>query len=248
MNRRQFLKSAVITTIGTLALSSCKKSLTEKNNNSQRSSKMKVLLVNGSPHKEGCTYTALKIVADTLNKENIETEIFWIGSKPLSGCIGCGACFKMHKCVFNDVVNEFTEKAKDCDGFVFGSPVHYASATGAMTSFMDRAFMSDEAGNRSLLRKPAAVVTSSRRAGATATLDQLQKWLSYSEMPIVSSRYWNEVHGYTPEDVLKDKEGVQIMEVLGRNMAWLLKCIQAGKNNGILQPKTETKIFTNFIR
>ena len=248
MNRRQFLKSAAITALGTLSLSSCKKVITDTDKKSKESSKMKVLLVNGSPHKEGCTYTALKIVSDTLNKEGIDTEIFWIGTKPLSGCIGCGTCFTKHKCVFDDVVNEFTDKAKDCDGFVFGSPVHYASMSGAMTSFMDRAFMSDEGGNRSLLRKPAAVVTSSRRAGATATLDQLQKWLSYSEMPIVTSRYWNEVHGYTPEDVLKDKEGVQIMEVLGKNMAWILKCIQAGKNNGILQPKTETKVFTNFIR
>ncbi len=248
MNRRQFLKSAVITAVGTFALNSCKKTVFESNKISKRSSKMKVLLVNGSPHKEGCTYTALKIVSDTLNKEGIETEIFWIETKPLSGCLGCGICFKKHKCVFDDVVNEFAEKAKNCDGFVFGSPVHYASMSGAMTSFMDRVFMSDEGGNHNLLRKPAAVVTSSRRAGATATLDQLQKWLSYSEMPIISSRYWNEVHGFTPQDVLKDEEGVQIMKVLGKNMAWFLKCIQAGKENGIAEPKTETKIFTNFIR
>lgn len=209
---------------------------------------MKVLLVNGSPHKNGCTNAALSIVAEALNNEGIETEIFWIGNMPLNGCIGCGICFAKHKCVFDDSVNEFSEKAKDADGFVFGCPVHYASMNGTMSAWMDRAFMSDEGGNHNLLRKPGAVITTSRRAGSCATLDQLQKWLSYSEMPIITSRYWNEVHGMTPEEVMQDTEGVQIMRVLGKNMAWFLKCIDAAKKVGIAEPETEAKTYLNFIR
>lgn len=211
---------------------------------------MKVILVNGGPHKEGCTYTALNEVAKTLNEEGIETEIFWVGNKPIAGCIACKSCAKNGKCVFDDVVNEFLEKAKDVDGFIFGSPVHYAGATGAITSFMDRVFYSaSQAGKADIfLFKPAATVISARRAGTTATYDQLNKYFGINQMPIISSRYWNMVHGATPDDVRKDEEGMQIMRILGRNMAYYLKCIEAGKEKGIQTPKQEKINFTNFIR
>lgn len=211
---------------------------------------MKVLLVNGGPHKEGCTYTALCEIAKSLNEEEIETEIFWIQNKPIAGCIACKSCAKTGKCVFNDVVNEFVDKAKEADGFIFGSPVHYGGATGAITSFMDRAFYSAfQAGNGdAFLFKPAAVAISARRAGTTATYDQLNKYFGITQMPIISSRYWNMVHGATPEDVKKDEEGMQVMRILGRNMAYYLKCIEAGKEKGIKLPKQEAINFTNFIR
>lgn len=211
---------------------------------------MKVLLVNGGPHKEGCTYTALTEVEKTLNEEGIETEIFWVGNKPIGGCIACKTCAKIGKCVFDDVVNQFVEKSKDADGFIFGSPVHYAGATGAITSFMDRVFYSASQGGKAdiFLFKPAATVISARRAGTTATYDQLNKYFGINQMPIISSRYWNMVHGATPEDVKKDEEGMQIMRILGRNMAYYLKCIEAGKEKGIELPKQEKINFTNFIR
>lgn len=205
---------------------------------------MKVLLVNGSPHEKGCTYTALKTVAESLNAEGVETEIYWIGVKPLSGCLACMNCRKTGECVWNDKVNEFAKMAQTADGFVFGSPVHYAHAGGAITSFMDRLFYS---GSKHLAYKPAASVVSSRRAGGPATFDMLNKYYAISHMPIVSSNYWNEVHGSTAGDVEKDEEGLQTMRLLGKNMAWLLKCIEAGKEKG-LEPKSETKIRTNFIR
>ena len=211
---------------------------------------MKVLLVNGGPHKNGCTYTALSEVEKTLNEEDIETEVFWIGIKPISGCIACRSCAKNGKCVFDDVVNEFADKAKEANGFIFGSPVHYAGATGAITSFMDRLFYSCFSGGKGeyFTYKPAAIVSSARRAGTTATYDQLNKYFGICQMPIISSRYWNMVHGATPEDVRKDEEGMQIMRILGRNMAYYLKCIEAGKEKGIKLPKQEQTIFTNFIR
>ena len=210
---------------------------------------MKVLLVNGSPHEKGCTYTALQEVADTLEKEGMGTEFFWIGNKPLSGCIDCRTCMERKKCVFEDKVNEFLAIAKDSDGFIFGTPVHYAAASGAMTSFMDRLFFADLLSDRqSFYLKPAAAVVSARRAGTTATFDQLNKYFTITEMPIISSRYWNMVHGHTPEDVKKDLEGLQTMRVLGRNMAWFLKCKEAGIKAGIPFPKREEIVFTNFIR
>ena len=211
---------------------------------------MKVLLINGSPHKEGCTYTALTEVEKTLNEEGLETEIFWIENKPIGGCIACNSCKEKGKCVFDDVVNRFIERAKDADGFVFGTPVHYAGATGNMTAFLDRVFYSASCCGHSdyFMYKPAATVISARRAGTTATYDQLNKYFGITQMPIISSRYWNMVHGRTPEDVQKDEEGMQIMRILGRNMAYYLKCIEAGKNSGIKLPKQEQINFTNFIR
>jgi multimeric flavodoxin WrbA len=206
---------------------------------------MKVLLVNGSPHANGCTYTALCEVAGALEAQGIETEIFQVGTKSISGCLGCAACIKTGKCVIDDVVNEFVEKAKEADGFVFGSPVHFASASGAITSFMDRAFYGKGA---VFANKPAAAIMSCRRGGATATLDQLLKYFTISNMPVVSSQYWNMVHGNTPDEVRQDLEGMQTMRTLGVNMAWLLKCIEAGKAAGIELPQREAKVATNFIR
>lgn len=210
---------------------------------------MKVLLVNGSPHKEGCTYTALTAVADSLAAEGIDTQMFWIGTRPLSGCIACKTCGEKKKCVFDDKVNEFLDMAGDFDSFVFGSPVHWGGATGAITSFLDRAFYADfcGGGNRFLL-KPAATVISARRAGTTATWDQLNKYFGPMQMPIITSRYWNMVHGTNPEEVKQDAEGMQVMRILGKNMAWFLKCKQAGLEAGIKLPEQETVTFTNFIR
>ena len=206
---------------------------------------MKVILVNGSSKKNGCTYTALTEVAGALEKNGIETEIFHVGNKPLAGCMGCGACLKTGKCFMDDTVNEFVEKAKEADGFVFGSPVHYAAASGAITSFLDRAFY----GKGSVFAgKPGASVVSCRRGGASAAFDQLNKYFTISSMPVVSSQYWNQVHGTTPEEVRQDEEGMQTMRTLGNNMAWLLKCIELGKKEGISFPEGEKKIATNFIR
>lgn len=211
---------------------------------------MKVLLVNGSPHKEGCTYTALEEVSKTLNEEKINTEIFWIGNKPIGGCIACKKCKELGRCVFNDTVNEFIQKAEEVDAFIFGTPVHYAGATGNITGFMDRTFFaSSQAGKSNLfLYKPVATVISARRAGTTSTYDQLNKYFGITQMPIISSRYWNMVHGQTPEEVKKDDEGMQIMRILARNMAYYLKCIEAGKEKGIQLPKQEKINFTNYIR
>jgi multimeric flavodoxin WrbA len=211
---------------------------------------MKVLLVNGSPNKEGCTYTALSEVVKVLNREGIDTEIFWIGNKPVGGCIACRKCGEIGKCVFDDGVNTFRPKAYEADGFVFGTPVHYAAASGNMTAFMDRLFYSELRGNgnKAFRMKPAAAVVSARRAGTTATFDQMMKYLTIQEMPVVSTRYWNMVHGARPEDVKEDAEGLFTMMELGKNMAYLLRCLEAGRNAGIEPPKQETKVFTNFIR
>ena len=208
---------------------------------------MKVLLVNGSSHAKGCAYTALTEVAGALERQGIETEIFQVGTKAVSGCLGCGACMKTGKCFMNDPVNEFLDKASEADGFIFGSPVHYASASGMLTSFMDRVFFTNQT-NRQLANKPAAAVVSARRAGTTATFDQIKKYFTMSNMPVVSSQYWNMVHGYTPEDVRQDLEGMQIMRTLGNNMAWLLNSIEAGKAAGIPLPEREEIVYTNFIR
>lgn len=206
---------------------------------------MKVLLLNGSPHKEGCTYTALKEIENTLNEEGIETEIFNLGTDVISGCRGCGACRKIGKCVIDDKVNEFVKLAESADGFVFGSPVHYAAISGSVKSFLDRVFFS---GSKAFTHKLGASIVSARRAGTTAALDELNKYFLITQMPIVPGRYWNMVHGCTPEEVVKDIEGMQNMRILARNMAWLLKSIEAGKNAGVPMPKKEEFIFTNFIR
>ena len=205
---------------------------------------MKVMLVNGSQHEKGCTYTALAEVAKALNDNGVETEIYWIGKHQVSGCKGCWVCKKTKKCVMDDGVNEFVEKAAGFDGFVFGSPVYYASAAGALVSFMDRVFYS---GGKHLAYKPAAAVVSCRRAGASTTFDVINKYFTINNMPVVGSNYWNEIHGNTAEEAAQDEEGLQTMRILGNNMAWLLKCIAIGKEEG-LEPIKERKIMTNFIR
>lgn len=206
---------------------------------------MKVILINGSPKEKGCTYTALRETEKQLQKNNIETEIFWLGNKPISGCIGCGSCLKTGECFMQDKVNEFLEKVPKTDGFIFGSPVHFAATSGMLSSFMDRVFY----GRRKLFsNKLGSAVVSCRRGGATAALDEINKYFGISNMPIVSSQYWNMVHGNNPEEVLKDEEGMQTMRTLGNNMAWLLKSIEAGKKAGIKLPENESIISTNFIR
>ena len=207
---------------------------------------MKVMLVNGSPHKEGSTYHCLVEIQNTLTAEGIESDILWLGSKPIIGCQGCGACRKLGKCVHNDIVNEFLAAAGEYDGFIFGTPVHYAAASGAITSFMDRIFY---AGSKELYyMKPAAAISIARRGGTTATWDQLNKYFGISQMPIVTSQYWNMVHGAFGEQVKEDLEGMQTMRTLARNMAYLLKCLDAGRKSGVQLPETETKVATNFIR
>lgn len=211
---------------------------------------MKVMLVNGSPHRHGCTDRALQEVARTLEENGVAAEIFWIGAKPVGGCIACGGCDRTGACVFDDAVNELRAKAAEADGFVFGAPVHYAHAGASLVGFMDRLFYSNgRAGQPDVFRhKPAAAVASARRAGTTAALDDIQKFFTISQMPVVSSRYWNNVHGNTPEEVERDAEGLWTMRQLGRNMAWLLRSIEAGRAAGLEPPAQEPGARTNFIR
>lgn len=208
---------------------------------------MKVLLVNGSAKEKGCTYTALAEVEKTLRQKGIETEIVWLSAGALRDCIGCGQCgAKPGACAFDDDgINAIIQKAKKADGFVFGTPVYYAHPTGRILSALDRMFF---AGKSAFAHKPGAAVASARRAGTTASVDVINKYFMISEMPVVSSTYWNMVHGSKPEDVAQDKEGMQIMRNLGRNMAWMLKCIEAGKRQGVFVPQNEYGEKTNFIR
>ena len=211
---------------------------------------MKVLLINTSPHKNGCTFTALSEMAKTFEQEGGEYEIYQLGTSAIAPCRACYACGKIGKCVIDDEVNNFVDYAQQFDGFVIGSPVHYASACGGATSFLDRVFFSASWGGRGHIfrHKPGTAVVSARRSGTTATLDQLNKYFTISQMPIISGRYWNMVHGATAQEVLQDEEGLQNMRILARNMAWHLKCRQAGEKAGILPPQTEEIVFTNFIR
>lgn len=206
---------------------------------------MKVLLVNGSPHKDGVTNLGLEEIAKALKNNDIESEIFWIGNKAISGCIGCGACFKTKRCFINDKVNEFVEKAEQADGFIFGSAVHYAGPTGFIKSFMDRCFYGK---SYAFSYKPAASIVSCRRGGAATAFDDLNKYFTITNMIIVGSQYWNQIHGNTKEEAKEDKEGLQTMRTLANNMSWILKSIECGKKNGIQKPEKEKKISTNFIR
>lgn len=207
---------------------------------------MKVLLINGSPHKKGCTFTALSEVESVLRAERIDTELVQVGIEPIRGCTACGWCKKNGEgfCVYDDVVNEVKKKVADADGLVLGAAVHYASINGAMSSFLDRLFYSG--GN--FAYKAGAAVISARRAGTTASFDQMNKYFTISNMMTVGSQYWNMVHGHTSEEVKQDLEGLQTMRMLGRNMAWLLKSIEAGRKAGIMLPQKEEREYTNFIR
>ncbi len=206
---------------------------------------MKVILLNGSPKAAGCTFTALSEVEKALNDNGIETEIIHIGNNVSSGCMGCGYCGKNGKCVNDkDCLNGILDKIKEADGYVFGSPVHYAAASGAITALLDRLFI---IAGGAMAYKPGCSVVTCRRGGATAAVEQLNKYFTINNMPVVPSNYWNMAHGNTPDEVKQDKEGMQIMRILGNNMAWLLKCIKAGKEKGI-EPIKETKIKFNYIR
>ncbi|MCI6094724.1 MAG: flavodoxin family protein [Clostridium sp.] len=206
---------------------------------------MKVLLINGSPNEEGCTYTALTEVERTLNKNGIETELLWLGNAPVANCVDCGFCRQQGRCVHDDAVNRVIDELDSISALVVGSPVYYASASGQLCSFMDRLFHSC---GRRMAGKLGASVVSCRRGGASAAFDRLNKYFTISNMPIVSSQYWNQVHGNTPEEVMQDEEGLQTMRTLAENMAWLIKCIEAGRRAGIELPEYEKRIGTNFIR
>jgi len=208
---------------------------------------MKVLMINGSCNEQGCTYTALSEVAKVLNNEGIETEIIQLGKAAYRDCIGCGACRKLNnRCVFNDdIINQIIEKAEKADGFVFGSPVYYAHPSARLQAVLDRVFY---AGSSVFAFKPGAAVVSARRAGTTASLDVINKYFTISKMPVVSSSYWNNVHGISAEQVSEDTEGLQTMRNIGHNMAWMLKCIEKAKNDGIELPRVESGERTNFIR
>ena len=207
---------------------------------------MNVLLLNGSPHERGCTYTALSAVAETMEHEGISTEIFWAGNEPVQDCVDCGACDTAHACAYGgDGVNAFLAKAKKADGFVFGTPVYFSHPTGSILSFLDRALY----GCRDLFaHKPGAAVAVARRAGNVASVDVLNKYFTIAEMPVVSSTYWNVAHGRAPGEVSQDAEGLQTMRNLAHNLAWLLRCIEAGKAAGITPPESERSSQTNFIR
>ena len=205
---------------------------------------MKVLLLNGSPHENGNTFLSLSEIAKTLKDEGIDSEIFYIGKDPVASCMGCGACAKLQRCVFDkDKVNEFVNKMAESDALIVGSPVHYAGATGAITVFLGRAFFSGWGSG-----KHAAAVAVARRAGTSSTLDQLNKYFGISQMPVISGRYWNNVHGQTQGQVSEDFEGLQNLRYLARNMAYFLKCKEIAKNAGIEPPQEEDVTFTNFVR
>lgn len=204
----------------------------------------KVLLVNGSPNEHGCTYTALKEIADTLSRNDVESEILYLGKKPVAGCIACGRCYQTGRCVFDDKVNEVLEKLDEYGGIVVGSPVYYAGPTGQLCAFLDRLFYCSET---RMAGKLAASVVSCRRGGASAAFDRLNKYFGICNMHIVGSQYWNQVHGFTPDDVRKDEEGLQTMRTLAQNMAWMLKSIQAGKKQNISFPQYEERLRTHFI-
>ncbi len=207
---------------------------------------MKVLLINGSPNRNGCTHTALQTVAAQLQQEGIDTEELHIGNKPIQGCIGCGVCRKKgNSCVFSDdLVNEAAERLCQADGLVVGTPVYYAGPNGALCAFLDRLFFSH---GSAFAFKPAAAVVNCRRGGASAAFDRLNKYFTIAKMPVVSSQYWNSTHGMTPEEMQSDQEGLQTLRTLGRNMAWLLKCIDIAKDK-VPRPTLEQTVRTNFIR
>ncbi len=206
---------------------------------------MKVLLINGSPNEKGCTYTALSEIASALKEDGVDSEILYLGKQPISGCIACGHCRRQGTCVFDDAVNKTLARLDEFDAFIVGSPVYYAGPSGQVTAFLDRLFYT---GGGRLAGKPGAAVVSCRRGGASAAFDRLNKYFMMNRMPVVSSQYWNQVHGNTPEEVRRDEEGMQTMRTLAHETAWLLKCIEAGRNAGVPRPVQEEKIRTNFIR
>lgn len=205
---------------------------------------MKVILINGSPNPNGCTFTALSEIAETLQANGVESEMIQIGRGAVQGCTGCRSCTKTGRCVFEDQVNDTIEKVREADGLIVGTPVYYASPNGSLISFLDRLFFAGSG----FEHKPAAAVCSARRGGTTASFEVLNKYFTISQMPVVSSTYWNMVHGGIPDDVRKDEEGLQTMRNLARNMAYLIRCRKAAAEQGILPPKNEKTFRTSFIR
>lgn len=210
---------------------------------------MKVVAFNGSPKKDGNTYHAIKMVAEELENEGIDVEIVHVGNKVIRGCLACNGCVRNQneKCVINDEVNEWIQKMKEADGIIFGSPVHYASVGATMKAFLDRAFYVTNVNNSMLRHKVGAAVVAVRRSGGIPTFDMLNNYINYSEMLMPTSNYWNVIHGAAPGEVKGDEEGKQIMSVLGKNMAWLMKLVEFGKGK-VEEPQKEDKVFTNFIR
>lgn len=205
---------------------------------------MKVLMINGSPHKKGTTYRALKEIADTLKENGIDSQILNIGSENIFGCSACGACSKSGKCVKDDIVNDVIDMIEHSDGLIVGSPVYYAGLNGTLKCLLDRVFYARKAFDG----KPAAAIAVARRAGTTSTVDMINKYFMISNMPVVSSQYWNMVFGSNGEQAEKDCEGMQTMRTIANNMAWLIKSIECAKNNGIMPPKREVGVRTNFIK
>lgn len=205
---------------------------------------MKILLINGSPNKSGCTYTALHEVEKILNENGVETELLYLGKKSIPGCIACMNCIKTGHCFQKDMVQDIQKRLAEYDGIIIGSPVYFSGASGQLISFLNRLFFATE---KQMAGKLGASVVSCRRGGASATFEQLNQYFTISNMPIVSSQYWNSVHGFTANDVYKDEEGLQTMRVLGQNMVWLLKCIENGRKSGIEKPIYEQRLRTHFI-
>lgn len=210
-----------------------------------KNSDMKVLLVNGSPNEHGCTYTALSEVADTLHKHGIETELVYLGKKPVAGCIACMKCFETGHCFRDDIVKDLQARLDEFDAIILGSPVYYSNPTGQILSFAQRLFFCKEG---EMAGKLGASVVSCRRGGASSTFESLNQFFTICNMPVVSSQYWNSVHGFTPDDVRKDAEGLQTMRTLGENMAWMLRCINEGKKDNIKKPVYEPRLRTHFIQ
>lgn len=209
---------------------------------------MKVMMLNGSPHEAGCTAEALKVMRERFHSAGIETEVFWVGTEPISGCTGCKACLETHRCCIEDGVNVFLERMDGCDALVIAGPVHFASAPGAMISFLDRAFYVARMHRRPFAGKPAAVIVSTRRMGTTSAIDVLMKYVTYMEMPLVSGRYWAAVHGSVPEEIYRDEEGLQTVKDVADNMAWLMRCLECAKKAGIEMPEKDPLPKTNFVR
>ena len=205
----------------------------------------KILLINGSPNQRGCTFTALSEIALTLAKEGVESEILWLGKEPIADCIACGKCAESSRCVFDDLVNRIADRLDEFDGIVAGSPVYYAGPSGRICAFLDRLFYSNGA---RMAGKLGAAVVSCRRGGSTAAFNRLNMYFMMNNMVVPTSQYWNQVHGNAPEEVRQDREGLQTMRMLARNMAWLLRCIELGRIAGLRAPVPEPRDRTNFIR
>lgn len=206
---------------------------------------MKALAINGSPNEHGCTYTALHEIERTLSDRGVETELLYLGKKPVAGCIACMSCRKTKRCAFDDQVNDVLDRLDEFDAIIVGSPVYFAGPTGQVCAFLDRLFF---CGETRMAGKLAAAVVSCRRGGASAAFDRLNKYFTIANMQVVGSQYWNQVHGYTPDDVRRDEEGLQTMRTLGQNMAWQLQNIEAGRAQGAVPPTYERRKATNFIR